>query len=106
MKAGRMRYRLRILQPTTAADRFGSKSTTWTQTAVVHAERVKYAGRRTVQNAEVFPDYTAEFNIRDAHTVREGWRVEQLGGNTYTVVSITPNIDRGFLTLVCDRLNE
>ena len=55
---------------------------------------------------ELSPDYSVEWNIRDAHEVHENWRVEQLGGNLYTVTYIIPNYDRGYLTLVCDKVNE
>lgn len=106
MIAGRMKYRLRILKPVTTTGRFGEKSSQWVETATVHAERVKMSGRRTMQDSEVFPDYTVEFNIRDRHEIHENWRVEQLGGNTYSVAAIIPNLDRGYMTLVCDRLNE
>ena len=106
MIAGRMKYKLRILQPTKTVGKFGETSSTWSEVAVVHAERVKISGRRAVIDNEIFADYTTEFNIRSAHTVKENWRVEQLGGYTYTVKNIIPNIDKGMLTLVCDRINE
>jgi len=106
MIAGRMKYMLEIYQPVNTTDKFGAKTTTWTLTNTVHAERVKLTGRRVTQTAEIFPEYTAEFNIRDVHTIAENWRVQQQGGNLYTVVAIVPNIDRGYLTLICDRVNE
>lgn len=55
---------------------------------------------------EAFADYRTEWNVRDAHHIEEGWRVEHMGGHLYTVVSVIPNIDRGFNTLVCERINE
>ena len=56
--------------------------------------------------SEHFPDYRAEFNIRDAHRVKENWRVQQLGGYLYSVTNIIPNLDKGMKTLVCERVNE
>ena len=38
--------------------------------------------------------------------MEENWRVQQVGGYLYTVVAIIPNLDRGYLTLQCDRVNE
>lgn len=100
-----MKYRLRILQPYEAVNSFGEKTPQWKEARTVHAERVKFSGRRSQEVGEGFPDYRAEWNIRDCHPVDENWRVEQLGGHLYTVVSIIPNIDRGMLTLVCERVN-
>ena len=101
-----MRYRLRILKPVTITDDFGSERTEWKEIAVAHAERVKISGRNALEVGEQFPDYSVEFNIRDAHKVKENWKVEQLGGYRYNVVNIIPNIERGMMTLKCERDNE
>jgi len=106
MRAGAMRYMLQILQPTTVENDFGEQTVVWSLTNTVHAERVKATGRRAEEVSEHFPDYSVQFNIRDAHTISENWRVQQLGGHLYTVVAIIPNINRGMLTLNCERVNE
>lgn len=106
MKAGRMMYRLVLYKPTTTTNSFGEEQLTYTTTNTVHAERVKESGRRSEEVGEHFPAYSVEFNIRDAHTVAENWRVQQVGGYLYTVTNIIPNRDRGFLTLICERVNE
>ncbi len=101
-----MKYKLRLLRPETKADKFRSEKTVYVPTATVWAERVKFTGARREELGEHFPDYSAEFNIRDAHEIDENWRVEQLGGHEYTVTNIVPNIDRGMLTLKCERVNK
>lgn len=106
MQAGRMKYKLELLEPVRIADRFGAETTDWQKTRTVSAERVKFSGSRHIEVSEQFADYRVEFNIRDAHAVDEGWRARQLGGHLYTVVNIIPNKDRGMLTLVCERVNE
>lgn len=106
MIAGRMKYKLKLLEPTTVTNTFGEETPTFAETATVHAERVNHSGHRSEEVAEHFPDYRVMFNVRDAHTVAENWRVQQLGGYLYTVVAIEPNIDRGFKTLICERVNE
>ena len=58
---------------------------------------------RPVKN---FTDYRVSYNIRSAHPVKENWRVQELGGYLYTVVAIEPNKDKGFKTLICERVNE
>lgn len=106
MIAGRMKYKLTLMQPTVEINDFGEEKPTYTETVTVHAERVKHNGNRSEEVGEHFPDYRVEFNVRRAHTVAENWRVQQLGGYLYTVVAIIPNIDRGYKTLVCERVNE
>lgn len=101
-----MKYKLRLLEPVAEVGRFGDETMTYRPVRVVNAERVKFSGSRSEEVGEHFPDYRAEFNIRDAHPVREQWRVEQLGGYLYSVTNIIPNLDRGMITLVCDRVNE
>lgn len=105
MIAGRMKYRLRLLKPAVEVDNFGEETPDFVEVGVIHAERVKISGQRSDEVGEHFPDYRAEFNIRDVHPVGENWRVEQLGGYLYTVTNIIPNIDRGMKTLICDRVN-
>ncbi len=106
MRAGEMKYRLRILQPTRATDKFGSETPTYEDVGWCHAQRVTSTGRRSEEASEHFPDYTTEFIIRDSHTIDEHWRVQQIGGHLYEVVAIIPNINRGMLTLKCERVNQ
>lgn len=106
MIAGRLKYRITILCPEVTKDKFGAKATIWKESATVRAERVKYSGRRSNEVGEAFPNYTVEYNIRDAHAVKANWRVKDLKGNLYAVNAIIPNIDRGFNTLVCESVNE
>jgi len=106
MQAGRLKYRITLLEPTSQETGFGDNAITWVERATVRAERVRTSGHRSEEVGEHFPDYSVEYNIRDAHTVGENWRVQQVGGYLYTVTNIIPNLDRGYLTLVCVRVNE
>lgn len=105
MQAGRMKYKLVLLKPASDGDGFGEETPRYTEYRTVWAERVKTSGSRSEEVGEHFPDYRAEFNIRDAHPVQENWRVKQLGGYEYTVTNIIPNRDRGMQTLICERVN-
>ena len=106
MIAGRMKYKLTLLKPSVTTNDYGEEKPEYTETVTVHAERVKHSGNRSEEVAEHFPDYRVSWNIRDAHTVAENWRVQQLGGYLYTVLAIEPNLDKGFKTLICERVNE
>ena len=101
-----MKYRLTLLEPQTVTTASGNEKTTYAAIRTVWAERVKATGRRSEEVGEHFPDYSVDYNIRDAHPVQENWRVQQLGGELYTVTNIIPNLDRGYKTLVCVRVNE
>ena len=106
MRAGEMKYRLKLLKPIATTNNYGEEATTYQTERTVWAQRVKQSGSRSEEVGEHFPAHTAEFNIRDAHPVQENWRAQQLGGNLYTIVSIIPNRDKGYNTLLCDRVNE
>lgn len=106
MIAGLMKYKLKLLEPIKETNDYGEEKTTYVETRTVHAERVKLSGNRSEEVGEHFPDYRTEFNIRDAHPIQENWRVQQLGGDLYTVTNIVPNIDKGYKTLICVRVNE
>lgn len=106
MRAGALKYRLELLKPQRATDAMGAEEVTYELLRTVRAERIRTDGRRSEEADEHFPDYTARFNIRDAHPVEENWRVRQKGGHLYTVVAILPNLDRGYNTLLCERVNE
>lgn len=106
MRAGPMRYKLQLLEPVRVEGALGSKKVSYEVRQTVSAERVRLSGQRSDQVGEHFPDYSARFNIRDFYRVDENWRVRQLGGHLYNVVAIEPNRERGFLTLICDRVNE
>lgn len=106
MRAGALKYRLNLLEPKRVTDRMGAETVTYTKTRTVWAERVRATGNMSEEVGEHFPDYTVEFNIRDAHPVQENWRVQQLGGYLYTVTNIVPNLDKGYKTLLCERVNE
>lgn len=108
-----MKYRIKLLKPVATANAYGEETNAYGEETnayelqrTVRAQRVKQSGNRSEEVGEHFPDYRAEYNIRDAHQVEENWRVQQLGGYLYTVVAIIPNLDRGMKTLVCERVNE
>ena len=106
MIAGKMKYKLTVLEPQRTVDRMGAEAVQYIDRGVIWAERVNTSGSRSEEVGEHFPAYSAQFRIRFAHEVRENWRVSQLGGYLYTVVAIIPNLDRGYKTLQCERVNE
>ena len=106
MKAGRMRDRLELMKPEVSVNRYGEEATTYTVTATAHAERVSHSGSRSDEAGEHFPDHTMKFNIRAGHEIAENWRVRHVGGYVYDVTNIEPTGRRGYLCLICVRVNE
>ena len=106
MIAGRMKYHLQVYIPVVTLNDFGEEITEYRSQAVVRAERVRETAMRTLEASEQFPDHSVEFSVRAAHDIRENYRVQQLGGNLYDVVAVVPNIDKGYNTLKCERVNE
>ena len=106
MQAGRMKYSVTLLEPSKTTNEYGEEAVEYVETRTIHAERIKTTGNRSEEVGEHFPDYSAEFNVRDSHPVEENWRLQQKGGYLYTITNIIPNIDRGMKTLICVRVNE
>lgn len=94
--------------PATGAhvDGYGAESVHYEPTRVAYAEQVRHTARLHNEVGEHFPDHSTEYNVRDGHEVGENWRVRELHGLLYTVTAIIPNKARGFVTLICERVNE
>ncbi len=101
-----MKSRLRLLKPVTSTGKFGDEKLSHEHTVTVWAERVKMSPRYSMELGEFFSDYTVEYNIRDAHTVEEGWQVQAESGHLYKVINIIPNRARGMLTLRAERVDD
>ena len=107
MYAGRMKYRLIVMEPVAVKSNFGTTGKFDYRTGpTIRADRVRLTGRSGVEVGEQFADFNAVYNIRDAHRVDNNWRVQEVGGHLYHVRNVEPNRDRGMLTLYCERVNE
>ncbi len=106
MKAGPMKYRLKVQEPVITKDKYHAERVVWTGRGTVWAERVKNTGYRREEVGELFPEHRAEYNVRIAHKIGENWRVTEIGGLEYTVTATIPNKERGMLTLICERVNK
>ena len=95
MIAGRMRYKIQLLEPQREEDRMGAKKVTYKPTRTVWAERVSASGGRSEEVGEHFPAYSVQYNIRDVHPVQENWRVRQLWVSVHRN-GYYPNADRGY----------
>lgn len=108
MQAGRMRHKLELLAPVDSSDIFGGARGTdsFKSVRVVWAELVSLKGSQRKEAFEAFPDFSAEFRIRDVHPVDNGWRCRQLGGMLYNITNVIPNEKPGYKSLICTRVNK
>lgn len=109
MKAGRLKERLEILDLQTSGSDFSSKRPVYVaRPNPIRAELKKQTGRQEVQAAEIFASYSAEFNIREEHQLKEGDRVRHLcsGGLLYKVENVLWNRERRMKTLQCTKVNQ
>lgn len=106
MNAGRLRYRLTLLEPVSERTAYGSERITYVSRGDVWAERARYSGSGTVEASERFADYSADWIVRDTVPAGEEWRVRDSRGTTYTVRAVDVNLPRGMKTLKCERTNE
>jgi len=105
MYAERLRIFLKLYQPQSTADKYGSRVKGFSLYATIRAERAKTGGVVGEEAGEMFAAYTAEYNVRDAHPVKAGWRLED-DGELYDITAVHPNATRGMLTLTCTRVNQ
>lgn len=107
MIAGKLKYLIELQRPEHQTGAFGSISAKpdFVPTRRVRAGRVKLSGQSRMSAYERFSDFNAIYEIRDAHTVDNGWRVQEIGGHLYTVCAVEPNRERGMLILICKRVN-
>ncbi|MBR1436131.1 MAG: phage head closure protein [Bacteroidales bacterium] len=105
MIAGRLTELVTLQRPTVSTDAFGAESTTFADSATVHAEVVWKTGNTGMQVGELFPSGHVEIIIRDAHEVSEKWRAVY-DGTVYSVSALEHNRQRGLKRLICDKVNE
>lgn len=108
MIAGLLTERIDLLQPAAAVSPSGEEARGFGLYRTVHAERLRMAGRGSVELGEGFADYSARWRIRSCHrAVAPGWRVREPrpDGLVFNIVAVEPNPRRGCIVLVCERLN-
>ena len=108
MRAGRMRSRIILLEPTVLTDEYGAETKGFAESRIIRAERASISANRSDEVGEHFADFRTQFHIRfnSSHNVSENWRLKELDGELYTVVAVIPNIVRQMKTLICEKVNE
>lgn len=105
MIAGRLTERVKLFQPTTTTDSFGSNTVTYIDKGTVHAEVKWKNGSTKGEASELFSGDSIEILIRPAHTCAPKWRAVYMGV-TYYVEAIEYNRLKGLKRLLCNKVNE
>ncbi len=107
MIAGRMRDKVRLYRPSEELNAFGEAVQTWVLSGECRAERARRSGMRHEEVGEHFADVRVTWLVRDVHAVQPNWRlVDARTDEMFVIVAVTPNRERGYNELTCERYNE
>lgn len=109
MMAGRLRERLQVMEMSVEQTGFSSGRPSYTpRPGFIRAELRRQTGRSRAEGGEVFAAYSAEFNVREEHDLKEGDRLLHLrkGGLLYKIENILLNPERRMKTLQCSKVNR
>lgn len=85
---------------------YGAIDAVFESVKVIAADRVKNDGRKLIVLGEQYPAYTADYNIRDGHEVKEGWRVKDMdSGVVYEITACIRDRLKRMITLKCVGVN-
>lgn len=85
---------------------YGELAAVYNPVGRIRADRVKNDGRKAIVVGEQYPQYTAEYHIRDGNEVKEGWRVRDLdSGTLYEVTARIHDRYKRMYTLKCVGVN-
>lgn len=105
MNAGELKYPISILRQVTEKTEFGNTKKTWTKFIETRAKIIHATGDKSLIMNELYNNYKKTFIIRIYHTVDEKCRL-QWKNDLYQIISIDPNEDQQYMTLVCEKVNE
>lgn len=109
MESERLDTKIQIIRPAQSVDIYGARagsSREWNEGEWIWADRSKYNGDTVNESGEIFSDYRAEFRVRYAHEILEGWRIRERGGLLYVVRNVIPDRRNGMRTIKCEKVNR
>lgn len=103
MKAGELRHRITLEQPSETQDKYGEVLTSWTTLATVYARKEDLTGRELFQAQQVNASVSTRFTIRHRPGLTAKLRVNH-GGTIYNIESIQdPDGRSRQIVLICSR---
>lgn len=105
MNAGRLKYTIVIQKPTNIKDGFGANSTIWEDIITTRADITNITGNRVVENDEIIYTYNKDFVVRIYHQIEEDYRIIW-NNKKWRILSIEPDVQRQYLTINTELINE
>lgn len=105
MKAGLLKYSIKIQNPVTVKDSFGANSIKWEDVISTRAMIEYNSGNRQNDNNEIITQYTVTFTIWKHHKVNEYMRIlykEQL----YRILYIIRDSYNQSIKIITELINE
>ncbi len=101
MRAGRLRHRVTIQEPTEgSADSYGETEASWADVATVPAEVQTLSGREAYQANQVHPEATVQVTMRYRSDVLTLWRLSH-DSRTLSIDSLLPDVRKRELVCLC-----
>lgn len=104
MIAGTLKEIIKVLEPTTVKDDFGSTNIQYLEKIVTRASVQYKDGKREVENNEIINSYQFIFIIRSYHKVSEKMLIEWKG-KKYKILSID-NTEQSKQVIISELVNE
>lgn len=105
MWAGKLNEVVKFYKPTITTNEFGEQVQSYELAIETKAEVVHNSGGRTVENGEVFFDYTKTFRVRKYHNIAENYLIEWQG-KRYRILSIEEDRYYNNKTIEAELKNE
>lgn len=107
MRAGPLRERIILFEPTQTQGLAGSISKGWKEHGPYRAELKTISGAGLINAGEIFGSQRASFNLRMNIPCAEGWRVQLVGGGLFKIVSPPVRYRAlGMQNITCERVNQ
>lgn len=102
MESGGLKHQIRVYSRQSITTQSGSDEIVFSEPYTTWAQINNRNGRMREDMALRFGDYTLELVVRIQHQVKQEDKIELVGETgSYVVVSVVPNRERGFNTLIC-----
>lgn len=109
MRAGGYKwYKLKTYMPTSTVSEFGGERISYTEVSEVYGWQQEIRGTYKNEADEMFSDYDVRWHIKigASNNIREGWRLQQLGGCLYLVTNVIQDRSNNSNIFVCEKVNE
>lgn len=105
MRAGMLKYQLKLLQLTYTIDSFGSTTETWSEYATVRAGLIYKGGNKSIVDYEMFNSSNIDLTLRYDSNINEQMRI-YFNDKLYKINAINKNPFDNSLIISCELINQ